>query len=489
MSPPHTRFNVLFRNYLSHHLRHSFNRDEAQKSSLETVLEDGPDSLDQLPNTGVDGRLQLFSEPEVSCVDCALSDSDHFSNEQASPTPATFEHRVLEPTKAWDFAVGAPRLLAKAHIFQRQLETPTAQPVATYSPPDHPTGSACPDPISPTSSEISSTPVELITTTAATSKSSTYNTPQPSNVCGTSASYTSSCSAVCGRHPHGSTPSRLPSSYADCPTLSTASGIPPTSTASIFTEERVSLFSTVYSLQTLTATTTLLPPLSSTVTSTSTVMTSIPLPQPTSAPSTNSNPQLPPTIGAIIGGTVGAVVLLALLAFIVLRRRRTRQLSVTPFNLISTTGPTQVESRAWLKLQNASGVVRPSSSSSSFIQYSDACLAEYSDNRSLSYATDHRSSHLADDDVSASGVARRYRAHELEKLYPYPSHVHTSDQYHHRSVESWIDHMVTDGCWREPSEELPAYPLSVKSLRSMEADHDDHYVLPSSYPPLPQTIH
>ncbi|KAG1840495.1 hypothetical protein DFJ58DRAFT_810505 [Suillus subalutaceus] len=210
-------------------------------------------------------------------------------------------------------------------------------------------------------------------------------------------------------------------------------------------------------------------------------MVSSPSPQPSSVPDSTPKPQLlPPTIGALIGGTVGAVVLLALLTFIVLRRRRAQQLSVTPFNFLSTARPTQVESQVGLKFQSASGAVRPSSGSSSFIQYSDSCLAEYSGNRSPSSATDHISSHLIGDEISPSNVPRRYRSREIEKLYPYPSHVPTPDQYPNHSLESWTEHMVKDGCSQEPSEELPAYPRSVEHLGSKEADHDDHYVLTSS---------
>jgi hypothetical protein len=43
--------------------------------------------------------------------------------------------------------------------------------------------------------------------------------------------------------------------------------------------------------------------------------------------------------------------------------------------------------------------------------------------------------------------------------------------------------MMTDGFSQEPSEELPAYPRSVKYLGGREADHDDRYVLTSSQLP------
>lgn len=483
MTPPHTRFNVLFRNHLTYHSR-SLNCDHTQRSSLETVPEDGPDSLDRPRNTSVDGCLQLSDEPEV--VDGTLCDGDHFSNEQASPMTATsyIEHKVSEPSKAGNFAVGAPRLLAEARISQRQADTSDAQPSSNmpYPSPNDPTttpDAQCPStPLLPTF-----TPPETIPTPAATSTSSANSTPQPSNVCDTSVDGTSSCPAVSRLPPSGSySMPKSTGSCADCPTLSSASRDTPTGSGNVaIATPYDTAYTTVASTyQILTTTTTLLQPLSSTVTSASTVMVSSPLPQPSSESGTTSNPQLPPTIGAIIGGTVGAVVLLALLIFIVLRRRRKQQLSVTPFNLLSTTGPTLIESRTGLKFQNATGTIRPSSRSSSFIQYSDCCLADNSGNRSPSCATGHISSHFADDEISASSVARRYRSHELEKLYPYPSHVPASDQYRHHSVESWVEHMVTDGCSQEPSEELPAYPRSVKSLRSGEADHDNRYVLTSS---------
>ncbi|KAG2034110.1 hypothetical protein BDR03DRAFT_1013724 [Suillus americanus] len=420
MTPPHphTRFNVLFRNHLIYHSRSS-NHEEAQRSSLETVPEDGPDLLDRPRNTNVD----VLDEPGFNCVDCTSSDSDHFSNEQASPvTVASYtERRVSEPSEVGNSAVGAPRLLAEAHISQRQADISDAQPFFTscYSSYDPVPGYlSIGFPLLPT---LSSTYPASIPTTVAASTSSAYNTPQPSNLCGISADDTSSCSAVsCGPSSSSYTLSQSTSSYTDRPTLPSASGGSPSDNSAV----DVACTTVISTYQILATTTTLLQPLSSAVTSTTIVMVSSPLPQPSSVPDTTSKPQLPPTIGAIIGGTVGAVVLLALLTFIVLRHRRIRQHSVTPFNLLSTAGPTQV---AGSKFQGTSGVVRPSSGSSSFIQYSDACLAEYFWNRSLSCATDHISSHLVDDAISASSVARRYRSRELEKLYPYTSQIPTSD--------------------------------------------------------------
>lgn len=481
MIPPHTRFNVLFRKHLIYHSR-SLNPDKTQHSSLETVPEDYPNSLDRPRNTNVDGRgLQLLVESQVNCVDCTLSDSDRLSFKQAySPVTAAsyVERRVSEPSEAGNFAAGAPRFLAEAHIFQRQADISDVpwQPFFTSHYPPHP-APGCPSSIFPPLSTALSTYSEPAPTTAAASMSSAYDTPQQSNLCGTSIDDTSSCSAVSSRPSSGYSLSQLTSSRTDRPQLSSTS----------LATQRATQAIVASTSQILATTSALIQPLLPTVTSVNTAMVSSQLPQPSSVPDTTSNSQLSPTIGAIIGGTVGVVVLLALLTFIVLHRRR-KQLSVTPFNLFSTAGPTQVESRAGLKLQNASGAIRPSSGSSSFIQYSDACLADYSGNRSPSCATDIISSHFADDEIFWSSVARRYRSHALEKLYPNSSRVPVSDQNRHRSVQSWVEYMVTDGYLQEPSEELPAYPYSVDLFRNREVYHDDHYVLPSSQTSLPQTI-
>lgn len=473
MIPPHTRFNVLFRKHLIYHSR-SLNPDKTQHSSLESVPEDYPNSLDRPRNTNVDGRgLQLLVESQVNCVDCTLSDSDRLSFEQAySPVTAAsyVERRVSEPSEAGNFAAGAPRLLAEAHIFQRQADISDVpwQPFFTSQYPPHPFPE-CPSSIFPPLSTSVSTYSESVPTTTAASTSSAYDTPQPSNLCGTSVDDTSSCAAVSSIPSSSGYLSQSTSSLTDHPQLSSAS----------LATQRATQAIVASTSQILATTSALIQPLLPTVTSINTAMVSSQLPQPSSVPNTTSNPQLSPIIGAIIGGIVGVVVLLALLIFIVLRRRR-KQLSVTPFNLFSTAGPTQGESRAVLKAQNASDAIRPSSGSSSFIQYSDACLADYSGNRSPSCATDLISSHFANDEISWSSVARRYRSHALEKLYPNSSHVPVSDQNRHRSVQSWVEYMVTDGYLQEPSEELPAYPYSVDLFRNREVYHDDHYVLPSS---------
>ncbi|KAG2129036.1 uncharacterized protein EDB93DRAFT_1256424 [Suillus bovinus] len=461
MALPHARFNVLFHNRPIYHSR-SLNRDDTWHPSLETILEGGPDSaLDREENINVDGRgLQLLDESEVDRVDCTVSGNDHFSNEQASPmTTASFvERRTSEPSEAGNFVIGEPRLLAEAHISQRQADNPyyslacviwdpfcVYTSIAGYPSTDY----LSPLTVLPTYSESSP-----ITTTASTPSRDSYSPFQST-----------------------SSPTERPTSSP-----SSASGDPPSISSGNAVVDTA--YTTVASTsQIISITTTLLEPPSSivtsstvtsfTVTSTSIVMVSSLLPQPSSVSDTASKPILPQTIGAITGGIVGAVVLLALLTFIVLRHRRKNQFSVTPFNLPSTAGPTQVEGR---KFQSASGAVRPSSRSSSFIQYSDGCLVEYSGNGSPSYATDQISSHFVDDEISGSSVARRYWSHRLEKLYPYLSHVPASD---HHSVESCADHMVTDGRSQEQSEELPAYPRSLDSLRS-ETDHDDRYVLTSS---------
>ncbi|KAG2142369.1 hypothetical protein DEU56DRAFT_260264 [Suillus clintonianus] len=204
---------------------------------------------------------------------------------------------------------------------------------------------------------------------------------------------------------------------------------------------------------------------------------------PTSVSSTGS-PQLPLTIATTIGGIMGAVTLLAFLIFIAVRCRRKQILSVTPFNYLSTAGPARVGSQAWLKSQSTPGAVRPSSRGPSTVQYSDKNIEEYSWNLPLSDISrvDQSSSDLHDDcDASASTIARLQRARELEKLYPiaHPSRVRTTDHYFHHGGENWIDQMVMEDYSRGPSEELPAYPRSAKSLKSREADHNS---FPSSYP-------
>lgn len=105
---------------------------------------------------------------------------------------------------------------------------------------------------------------------------------------------------------------------------------------------------------------------------------------------------------------------------------------------------------------------------------------------------------MSDEDehhASPSTIARRHRAYELEKLYPLRSspRVYTNG---YDSGENWVGQMVTADRSREPSEVLPAYPRSAKSLKSTsntretdlghhDAGGDDHFVLPSSYPSLP----
>ncbi|KAG1729561.1 hypothetical protein EDB19DRAFT_1832347 [Suillus lakei] len=406
---------------------------------------------------------QLFDDSEVNCVDCTLSDSDQFSHEQASPTAAAsyVERKVSEPSESGPSGVGAPRVLAEARIFQRQEDTSAAL-LAYYYSPTTPTTPYYPDP--------ACTGTDFPRFFRAHSPNRPPQPPLPRRLPTIPPSH-----QICvAPHipPSGSyNPFQSTSSCADCPTMSSASGDPPNSSAG-FVTYGVAYTTVASTFQIITIATTMLQPLSPTVTSTSIVMVSSPLPQPSAVSDTNSNPQLSPTIGAIIGGTVGAVVLLALLTFVVLHRRRTRQLSVTPFNLLSTAKPTEIESRARLKFQGASGAVRPSSRSSSFIQYSGADLAEHSGSISPSCATDHISSQLPEDVISVSSVARRYRSHELEKLYPYPSPIPASNQHRHQSVQSWVEHIVTDACSQEPSEELPAYPRSGCVFGTMRPLHE-----------------
>lgn len=385
-----------------------------------------------------------MDEPEVKCVDCTLSDSDPFSNEQAQASSVTAApYAVSELSEVWNRAVGAPQLLAEAHDSQPQADTSATQPFfMSYSSSYYPVlgRPSTSFPLLPTFPSIypESTP-----TLAATLMPSAFKTPQPSKLCGTSVDDTSRCSPVSRGSSSGSHSlvSQSTSSYAYHPTSSSSSSAsvyPPSGNLPSGSAVVDAAYTTVSPTYPILVTSTTLPlPLSSTVTSTSIVMvsSSSSLPQPSSVLDTTSNSQLPLTMGAIIGGTVGAVVLLlALLTFIVLRHRRTRK---TPFNnLLLTTGPTQVELRAGLKTKSASGAVRPSSGSSSFIQYSEDYFGEYSWNISPPCATDHISSHLADAEISASGVAGCYRSHEPEKLYPYPFCVPASDQHHHYSVES-----------------------------------------------------
>jgi hypothetical protein len=92
---------------------------------------------------------------------------------------------------------------------------------------------------------------------------------------------------------------------------------------------------------------------------------------------------------------------------------------------------------------------------------------------------------------SPSTIARQNRNRELEKLYPFTSYTRTTDRY--GSGENWVEQMVTEDSAQEPSEELPAYPRSAKSLKSTsreaDGDGDGYFVLPSSYPSLPEMIH
>jgi len=166
-------------------------------------------------------------------------------------------------------------------------------------------------------------------------------------------------------------------------------------------------------------------------------------------------------------------------------------LSARPYDIYSTENPPLIRSR---NLKYMSGARRPDSaaSESSFVQYSDALLADFeSMSRSPSSSIDPVFLSDADDPhASASIRARRDRTNEIEKIYP--SHFRATNRYD--SGDNWVEQAVTADPSRDPSEELPAYPRSAKSLKSTttsrEADRgdddDDHFVLPSSYPALPE---
>lgn len=176
-------------------------------------------------------------------------------------------------------------------------------------------------------------------------------------------------------------------------------------------------------------------------------------------------PASPMTMAAIIGETVVGVALLALLlTCIVVRSRRTGRISsVTPFNLSSTA-------------QRNIAIPSPLSDRGTFIIQHPA-----QDSRDGSPSTPSRVDPILfqlpnDSNTSPSTVARRRRFYELEKLYPSCAH---SPGYRHDNGDNRAEHMVACDHSREPSEELPAYPRSMESSRSREADHDDHDVLPS----------
>ncbi|KAG2142387.1 hypothetical protein DEU56DRAFT_261013 [Suillus clintonianus] len=470
MAPPHTRFKPSFHNRLSHLFRHVFNRVEPQHSSIEisiSVHEDGPDSIDRPQNISVDGLNRGFNspakEPKIDRMGCTSS-GNSFSNEPACST--------ISPFEAGNFAVGSQRHVKESHVARQAVaftntviyETITYMsyeaPITTSTSPT-PTSSS-PTSSSTTSSANSSSQCNVVLAlvlgcplpTTTTPQTSPQQSPQQSPA--TSSSYTVYPSSS------SSSSSSSPSDEStNAPTSDT-----PTITATT-------------SLQTVLA--------SATVSPSETVMVSSQLAQSTSVPNINSNTESPPHTAAIVGGTIGVIVLLGLLIFIaILYRRKRRQHSVTPFILPSTAGTAQIESAAWLKSQGMDDDVRPSNSDQLSIDHSDTCLVEYPCNRCPSFATDHVSSHLPnEDDIFASTrIARRQQANGLEKLYPCPSRTVTSDHYCRSSVENWVEQVVTEDASREPSEVLPEY-RSTKSLRREKGKHNIHFVLPSSYPPLP----
>lgn len=458
MTPPHTRFK-LSHSRLSRRSRHLLNRVEPQQSSMKTVIpvhEDGLDSSDRTWSASADGLNKGPEEPEIDHVDCTSSGSGYLSDEQATSTISSFE--------AGDLSVGSPRHVKEGHVARQNVLITESIIYETT---------------------IYLTPYQTDSTTPSTSKSPTLASPATSSNPITSHSTTSSAnsSSRCGTlglatgcSVPTTTPQTftqqippIPSSYTTYPTPSTPSDATVTPTS----DTPVTISSTTMSLQPVLA--------SGTVSNNSTVIVSSPLPQSTSMPDTNSDAQFPSRIAAIVGGAIGAIVLLVLLIFIAIWYRNKRRLTVTPFTLPSTAA--QTRSEVWRKSQGIGDAVRPSRGPSS-IQHSDTCLMEHSGSRCPSFVADSVSSHLPDDDDAfASVIALHQQSHGLEKLYPSPSRIRTSDHYRHSSIKNWVRQVVLEDCSREPSEVLPAY-RSTKSLKSREGD-DDHVVLPSAYPPLP----
>ncbi|KAG2133452.1 hypothetical protein BD769DRAFT_1446382 [Suillus cothurnatus] len=452
MTPSHTRFKFLSHNRLSHRFRHLFNRTEPQHPSIETVIpvhEDGLDLLDRTRNAGVDGLNQGPKPPEkpdIDCVDCASSGSDHLSDEQATSTISSFE--------AGDLSVGSPRHVEEGHVARQQVMISTSiiyettffmsvdQALSTLS--STLTSPTLTTP-TPTTSHTSTSPA-LTNYSTALSNSSSFQCDGVLEL-GTGCSLSTTTLQMSAQQ----SPS-TPNSYITYPTFSTSGDatVAPTSGTS----------ATTLSLQPVLA--------SGTVSSSSTVMVSSPLAQSSSVPDTNSDPRSPHT-AAIVGGVIGAIALLALLIFIAIWHHRKRRLSVTPFILPSIAKTAQIGPGACIESQSIGDDVRPSSTSPSFVQYSDACLMEHSGNRCLSFVTDSVSSRLPDDDDPfASVIVQHQQSNGLEKLYPSPSRTRISDHYHHSSVENWVRQVVLEVGSLESSEVLPAY-RSTKSLKSGEA--------------------
>ncbi|OAX38660.1 hypothetical protein K503DRAFT_800268 [Rhizopogon vinicolor AM-OR11-026] len=339
-----------------------------------------------------------------------------------------------------------------------------------------------------------------LTSSLISSTSNTYNS-SPSNSCVTSADGTSGCSVVAGGYPSGDfTLSQPLNSCADCSTPSTVS------------EYSLGITHVSQAITTTAAITTSLMPIPSIYSSTSTLMVSSGVPGSTSTDAVST----PPAMGAIAGGTIGAVAILGILIYIVMRCRNRKMFAVTPFDVTPTAGPTPAWSRnlnygRMVGASASASAVRPNSTASSFVQYSDACLAEF-ESRSgfmtadLTPSASFMPTSISDEDeddrhASASTVARRHRTYELEKLYPSPrvrydsGDVRTTGRYDSSGGENWVEQMVTANCSssREPSEELPAYPRSAESLKSTSREvnrgRDGHFVFRSSFPSLPETMH
>lgn len=461
MTPPHTRFK-LSHSRLSHRSRHLLNRVEPQHSPMKTVIpvhEDGLESLDRTRNTSVDGLKgpKPPEEPEIDRVDCTSSGSGHLSDEQATSTISSFE--------AGDLSVGAPRHVKEGHVARQNVFVTASIIYETtiYLTPDQTDNTPPSTSKSPTlTSPATSTPIFHSTMSSANS-SSQCETLGLATGCSVPTTTPQTFTSTQQAPP-------IPSSYTTYPTSST----PSDATVTPISDTPVIVSSTTMSLQ---------PAMTSGTVSNSTIMISSPLPQSTLVPDADSGPQLPSRIAVIVGGAIGAIVLLVLLIFIAIWYRNKRRLTVTPFTLPSTAA--QTRSEVWRKSQGIGDAVRPSGRGPPSVQHSDACLMEHSGSRCPSFVADSVSSRLPDDDddAFASVIALHQQSHGPEKLYPSPSRVRTSDHYRHSGVENWVKQVVLEDCSREPSEVLPAY-RSTKSLKSREGD-DDHVVLPSAYPPLP----
>ncbi|KAG1721929.1 hypothetical protein EDD22DRAFT_854271 [Suillus occidentalis] len=410
------------------------------------VHEDGLDSSDRTRSASVDGLNQgpkPPEEPEIDTADHTSSGSGHLSDEQATSTISSFE--------ADDFSVGSPRHVKEGHVARQDVLITTH---ITYETTIHLTPGQDDSIPSSILASVTSSP------SIPTSTLPTLTTKSPSTVPLTfllSTTPTANSSPQCmmgldaGCFVTGFAPLLKSTSFVS--TYPTLTFLPPSRATVISTSQT--------STKSSTTTMSSQPALASDTVPSSTVMVSSPLPQSTSVPDTNSDPRSPSRIAAIVGGAIGAIVLLVLLILIAIWYRNKRRLTVTPFTLPSTAA--QTRSEVWHKSQGIDDAVRPSSRGPSSVQHPDACLMERSGRRCPSFVADSVSSRLPDDDDAfASVVALHQQSH---------------------GVENWVRQVVLEECSRESSEVLPAY-RSTKSLKSREGD-DDHVVLPSVDTPLP----